>query len=181
MWLEEKSCRNIWSEKGYATIWFLISMVAITFLAGVVMTFGLQSIQQNKMKNVLNHAVKAAALQTDDLSLMQNGLIVIKQQEALEAFHDILSSNLEGRENLIKNLEVEEFMILDESGYTFPYTVERPEIRFSHTFESPGVMAVVKVDVPSLWIEKERRMYVPAVAEVTVQFEDAVFNGEGSP
>lgn len=163
--LKGKSCRNLYSERGYATIWFLISMVALTLLMAVVMTFSFQTIQQNKVKNALNHAVKAAAMQIDEQTFVRDAKVVINREQSREAFDEFLSANLGANEDV----EVVEFEIVDESEYAFPYTVERTPIRFTHTFEAAGVMAVARVELPSLWGAKERTLFVPAAAEVAVE------------
>ncbi|GGK33290.1 hypothetical protein GCM10010965_27670 [Caldalkalibacillus thermarum] len=155
-----KNCRN----EGFATIWFLIAVVAITALMAVVMTFSFQSIQMNKAKHALNHAVKAAAMQMDMDAFVYDAKLVIDPVEARMAFDEIL-----GGHKGLEGVEVVEFVVLDESDYVFPYTISRPDIRFSHTFEAPGVMAVIRIELLSFWGAREREMYVPAVAEMAIQ------------
>lgn len=171
-------CRNTSNDKGFATIWYLIGVVALVFMASFVLSAGYNNIQQNKMKSAMDHAVKAAVLQYKQEELSQNARIIFDPNQTKQAFERILQENLKldshnnpKKGSILsdaKDVEVLYIKIYDDTT-DFPKTVEDGETKFKHTFKSPGVAAMLQVKLPDLWGTGIKTYDIPAVAEVNLE------------
>ncbi|HEX7064319.1 MAG TPA: hypothetical protein VF199_04565 [Bacillales bacterium] len=170
-------CRNVCNEQGFATIWYLVGIVAIVFVASFVLSSGFSNIQQNQIKHAMDRAVKAAVLQYDIEAVSKEATIHFNRNEAYDAFLTVLQQNLQLNASLVpKDISIfqqpftlVEFRVVD--GQAFPYTLKNRRIRFQHTFHAPGIAAVVKTSVSDLWGSHETTYYVPAVAEINMEIE----------
>ncbi|MFD1363093.1 hypothetical protein ACFQ4A_15700 [Lentibacillus salinarum] len=170
--MKDQLCPSISREQGFATIWYMIAIVLIISLASFVLSEGYANVQQNKIKTAMNRAVKAATMQYDTKELSENAKIVIPQGDAEQEFKTYLTDNLKldndlnPREDSVfdHEFQVVDFSIIDEGS--IPYTVDLSDVRFRHTFEKPGVLAVVETTVTDIWGTGDTTYYVPAVAEV---------------
>lgn len=181
LWLKERLCRKL-SNKGFATIWYLIAVVVIVFMASFVISESYAETQQDEIKTAMNRAVKAATMQYDKDILSNEAKIVIPEDQANLKFKEYLEDNLK-LDNSLKPTEgsvfqnkfqLITFKVVDQES--LPYTAEVTEAKFSHTFKNPGVMAVIKTTVNDVWGTGETTYYVPAVAEVNLE----VSGGDGT-
>lgn len=173
-----RSCRNTSNDEGFATLWYLIGVVVLVFMASFVLSTEYENIQQNKMKSAMDHAVKAAALQVKQDELSHYAKIVFDPNQAKHAFEQILQENL----NLDRNNEPKKGSILSDAKdvkvlyikiydetIDFPKTVEDGQTKFKHTFKSPGIAAMLQVKLPDLWGTGIKTYDIPAVAEVNLE------------
>ncbi|MFD1362710.1 hypothetical protein ACFQ4A_13705 [Lentibacillus salinarum] len=180
--MKDQLCPNISRNNGFATIWYMIAIVLIISLASFVLSEGYANVQQNKIKTAMNRAVKAATMQYDTKELSENAKIVIPKDKAKQEFKTYLTDNLKlnnalnpTEDSVFENgFQIVDFSIIDEES--LPYTVERSDVQFRHTFQNPGVLAVVQTTVTDIWGTDETTYYVPAVAEVDL----SITEGEGS-
>jgi len=155
----------------FATILFIS-------LASFVVSEGYKNVQQHKIKTAMNRAVKSASLQYDEDVLSNEAKIVIPESTAKNAFETYLTDNLKLTDDLKPNdesifenqFEIVYFQVIDDE--TFPYTVKYNDVNFNHTFENPGVLAVVKTTVDDLWGTDETSYYVPAVSEINFKISE---------
>lgn len=180
-WLKEQLCRKLSNKEGFATIWYLVAVVVIVFMASFVISESYAETQQNRVKTTMDRAVKAAVMQYRKDKLQNDAEIVFNQTKADEAFTEILRKNL----NLDASLRPNDDSILsgakeinlvykryyDNETASFPQTVENEGIRLKHTFNNPGMAAVLKVVLPDEWGKGDTTYYVPAVAEVNLDID----------
>lgn len=150
-------------ERGLATIQYLLIIVTITVFMFFIFTQALNIVTQNQLKSAVNRAAKAAALTYSDEKLAIDGVVEIDRTDALRKFEQILADNL-----TIENWNINTFEVVDQRNNTFP--VEVSSGRFTHTFDDPGVWAVVKAEVPKFG-GGITTFYTPAVAEVAVEID----------
>jgi len=170
--LKEQSCQNIFRNGGFATIWYMVGIVLFISLASFIVSEGYKNIQQHKVKTALNRAVKSASMQYDTDELAKEAKIIIPEDEAENVFKSYLTDNLKlnndlkpEKDSIFENeFEIVNFQVIDDKD--FPYTVKHDDVNFKHTFENPGVLAVVKTTVDDLWGTGETSYHVPAVSEV---------------
>lgn len=173
----ERLCQNFSRNKGFATLWYMVAIVLIIFLASFVVSEGFANVQQGKVKTAMNRAVKAATLQYDMKIISDKAEIVIPKNDAKQAFKEYLTANLK-LDNALepvkgsvfkKSFHIVEFNVIDRQS--LPHTVNNTAIQFNHTFQQPGVFAVVKTTLTDVWGKGETTYYVPAVAEIDLDVQ----------
>jgi len=174
LWLEERRCPSIWSKEGFATIWYIVGLVAIFSMSAFLLSNGYLVLQQNKIKNAANEAVKAAVMQFDKSAISKEGVVDIDDNQAKQVFYQVLEANLKLDDTLKPTVgsmfrnpfELVEFRVYDDRSASFPIQDINDQAKFKHILKSPGVVAILKTSLPDLWGNKNTILYVPAVAEV---------------
>lgn len=163
--LREQLSRNIFrDEKGLATIQYLFVIVTVTVFMFFIFTQALNITVQNQLKSAVNRATKAAALSYSEEKLVIDGVVEIDETEARQKFEQILEDNLKA----ISHWSVETFQVIDQEDHTFPKKIK--DGSFTHTFNDPGVWAVVQAEIPKFG-GGVTTFHTPAVAEVSITID----------
>ena len=125
--------------------------------------------QNMKVKSAVNRAVKAASMQLDttvvDLAgenLSAQGIFLIDEVKAEEAFKEVLTQNL-GLDDELKPLsnsilsspaEIIEFKILNDYQ-NMPYDYTSPVNGKTYNIKNPCVLTIMKIQIKSFLINKE--------------------------
>ncbi|WP_051318261.1 hypothetical protein [Cohnella thermotolerans] len=132
---------------------------------------------RTQLKNANNMATHDAVqlTHTDDLN---EGMLVIDFDDALEQFKGTLRANLGLDENLsplpgsplTAPVRIVHFEVLDERTHTFPYLYENETYRIAKYLRGPAVVAVIETAHPKLVRGMDQEpVRVPAIQEYVMK------------
>lgn len=142
-------------------LFFMFSILMLDFY-----TFYQKNVQ---VKEALNRAVKASALQIDTDAVDNNGdnfaamgIFIINENHAKTAFDGVIMENIGLDENfnpepvsvLKKPLSILEFAVLNDYQ-NMPYEYFSPTLNQKYLIKNPGVFSVCSFEIQSYFIKKQ--------------------------
>lgn len=154
-----KTFQIIKSKNGNAFIYLIIFIFLFVSLTALALDFSNLLIKSKKVKNAMNNAVKAGSLQIQEGEELSEGIFLIDEVRAEEAFYKILAHNIGLDEYTLEPLErslVYEKPIIREfyCENVVPSNYYSPTLNGTFPLEHPTTIAVIEFKVRGLLLKK---------------------------
>ncbi len=164
------------NNKGSTFIWLIIFIFVFIGISTLVIDYGNLYVKAKKIKYTMNRAVKAAALQIDDSSVLAAGMFKIDEDKAEETFKMILAENLgldkttmEPEENslLYEKPIIKEFKVLNETPESYTSTV----MNQTYDIDNPSVVATIEFKIKSTFLITDIQVSKLSSSQLTSVYE----------
>lgn len=155
----DKIIKTLKDKKGNAFIYLIIFILLFVSLTALVLDFSNLYIKSKKIKYAINNAVKAGSLQIQEGEELSEGIFLIDEIKAEEAFYKILSHNVGLDEYTLEPLEkslvyekpvIREFYVEN----VIPSNYYSPTLNGTFPIEHPTTIAVIEFKVRGLLLKK---------------------------
>jgi len=155
--------RTLSNKKGSTYVYLIIIIVIFLGISALVLDFSNVYIKAKKIKHAVNRSVKASTLQIQTGDSLADGIFLIDETKAEEAFEQILAHNLglnpASLEPLSKSLVYEKPTIREfHVENTFPANYYSPTLNNTFQLENPSVVAVLEFEIRGVLIRRTLRV-----------------------
>jgi len=165
--------KKYFNDKGNSYIWLIIYVFIFLGVAMLVLDQGSLYLNNKKVKEGINRAVKAASLAIEEDEMLAEGIFTINSVKAEINFKHILAKNIGLNEVTLEPLktgslvaempEIKEFVVENNTPKTYYSTT----LNYSFTFENPSVIAVIQVKVKGVFSSRIITMYKLSSSQLT--------------
>lgn len=164
-------------ERGSIYIWLIIIILVFLGIAALVLDYGSLYMNNKKVKEGLNRAVKAATLAIKPGDELAEGNFLIDEIQANNNFKQILAENIGLDETTLEPLpsgslatekpEIKEFVVENNT----PKEYYSPTLKNSFTFENPSALAVIQVNVKGIFTSEIITLYKLSSSQLTSVYD----------
>lgn len=158
-----KTIKILKDKKGNAFLLLVLFVFIFTGITALVLDLNNLNIKSKKIKYAMNNAVKAGALQIKEGVELSEGIFLIDEVKAEDAFYQILAHNVGLDETTLEPLEkslVYETPVIRELQVvnTTPTNYNSPTLGGTFFIEHPTIISVMEFKVRGILLKKTIRV-----------------------
>lgn len=165
--------RNYLNNKGSSYIWLIVFIVLFLGIGMLIIDQGSLYLNNKKVKEGLNRAVKAATLAIEEDEMLAGGYFKIDEVNANINFKNILADNLGLDSTTLEPLETGSLVVEKPIVREFIVENNTPIIYYSatlsHSFalENPSVLVVIESNIKGVFTSRKITIYKLSSSQLT--------------